>query len=49
MNKPVAETLSMSVTFTVKLALTADEGAVPVKAPAGVKVNHDGRPVADQV
>jgi hypothetical protein len=47
--EPVAETLALSVTFTVKLALTADDGGVPIKAPAEVKVSQLGRPVADQV
>jgi hypothetical protein len=48
-NEPVAEALALSVTLAVKLALTADDGGVPIKAPAEVKVSHDGRPVADQV
>jgi hypothetical protein len=47
--EPVAETLSLSVTLTVKLAVTADDGAVPVRAPAEVKVSQLGKPVADQV
>jgi hypothetical protein len=48
-NEPVAETLALSVTLAVKLALTADDGGVPFKTPAEVKVSHDGKPVADQV
>jgi hypothetical protein len=48
-NEPVAEALALSVTLAVKLALTADDGGVPIKAPAEVTVSHDGRPVADQV
>jgi hypothetical protein len=49
-NEPVAETLALSVTFTVKVALTADDGSgPPVNAPAELKVSQLGRPVADQV
>jgi hypothetical protein len=48
--EPVAETLALSVTFTVKVALTADDGSgPPVKAPAELRVSQLGRPVADQV
>jgi hypothetical protein len=48
-NEPVAETLVLSVTLTVKVVLTADDGGSPAKVPTELKVSHDGRPVADQV
>jgi len=48
-NVPLTETLALSVTFAVKVALTADDGGVPLRTPADVKVSHDGKPVADQV
>jgi hypothetical protein len=45
----LTETSALSVTLAVKLALTADDGGVPLKSPAEFKVSHDGKPVADQV
>ena len=45
----VAETPALSVTLAVKVALTADDGGIPLKTPAEFKVSHDGKPVADHV
>ena len=42
------EALLLSVTVTVKLEFTAVAGGVPVRAPAALKLSHEGRPVADQ-
>jgi len=47
--EPLTETLALSVTLTVKLALVADDGGCPVNTPAELRVSHDGKPVADQV
>lgn len=47
--EPVAETLALSVTLAVKVALTPDDGTVPLNTPVELKVSQDGKPVADQV
>ena len=35
--------------IAVKVALTADDGTVPLNTPVELKVSQDGKPVADQV
>jgi hypothetical protein len=51
-NDAEVELLLLSVTFTVKVALTAVGGTGPgvlVSNPAGLIVSHAGSPVADQL
>ena len=48
MNEPEVELLLESVTFTVKVELTAVGGGVPVKAPTVLRFSQAGKPVADQ-
>jgi hypothetical protein len=44
-NEPEAVLLALSVTFTVKVVVTAVEGGVPERTPAALMLSHAGWPV----